>query len=119
MTKLTDIPGAREALPKKKHIDYPCDKDNVFLQAKREVIDEIESVHLEVDVEAIDIEALAAETHKIYCEAYEKRFGKPFWTNGDYSKLDEPTKEYDRHFVRWAIKRFLVDYSKWARLVRK
>lgn len=53
-----------------------------------------------------DIEALAAETHKIYCEAYEKRHGKPYWTNGDYSKLDEPTKEYDRFFVRWAIKRF-------------
>ena len=55
-----------------------------------------------------DIEALSAETHKIYCEAYQKRHGKPYWTNGDYSKLDEETKEYDRHFVRWAITRFAL-----------
>ena len=54
----------------------------------------------------LNIEALAAETHQIYCQAYKERFGKEYWTGGDYSKLDEPTKEYDRLFVKWAISRF-------------
>ena len=51
------------------------------------------------------IEALAAEVHGIYCVEYEKRFGKPYWTGADYSKLDEPTKDYDRAFVRWHLER--------------
>ena len=50
-------------------------------------------------------EMLAAEIHAVYCRAYEKRFGKPYWTGGDYSKLDEPTKDYDRAFVDWHIAR--------------
>jgi hypothetical protein len=50
-----------------------------------------------------DIEVLSAEIHKCYCRAYEKRYGKPYWTNGDYSKLDEPTKDYDREMARWHI----------------
>lgn len=47
------------------------------------------------------IEKLSAEIHKCYCRAYERRFGKPYWTNGDYSKLDEPTKDYDREMAKW------------------
>ena len=46
-------------------------------------------------------EALAADVHRVYCRQYEKRFGKPYWTDGDFAKLDEPTKEYDRAFVKW------------------
>lgn len=62
-----------------------------------------------------DFEALAAEIHVVYCEEYEKRFGKPYWTNGDYSKLDEPTKNYDRNLVRWYLSKVssvhkLLDY---------
>lgn len=49
------------------------------------------------------MEALSAEVHKVYCEQYEKDNGKPYWTNGEYSKLDERTKEYDRNIVRWHL----------------
>ncbi|MBU2118768.1 MAG: hypothetical protein KJ954_14365 [Alphaproteobacteria bacterium] len=49
------------------------------------------------------IEKLAAEVHGVYCRAYQERFNKPYWTGGDYSKLEEATKEYDRAFVRWHL----------------
>ncbi len=48
-------------------------------------------------------EEISAEIHKCYCKAYEKRFGKPYWTNGDYSLLDELTKDYDREFADWHL----------------
>ena len=51
------------------------------------------------------VETLAAEIHKVYCIAYAKRFRKPYHTNGDYSKLDEATKEYDRAFARWHMEK--------------
>ena len=44
-------------------------------------------------------EELSAKIHKIYCVQYEKDNGKPYWTNGDYSKLDEKTKQYDRNIA--------------------
>ncbi len=50
-----------------------------------------------------ELEKVSAEIHKCYCRAYERRFGKPYWTNGDYSKLDEPTKDYDREMATWHI----------------
>ena len=50
-----------------------------------------------------EVEALAAEIHGIYCKQYEKNFGKPYKTNGDYYLLDEPTKDYDRAFVLWHL----------------
>ena len=49
------------------------------------------------------IEEVSADIHKCYCRAYERRFGKPYWTNGDYSKLDEPTKDYDREMAIWEL----------------
>lgn len=48
-------------------------------------------------------EELSAEIHKCYCRAYERRFGKPYWTNGNYSKLDESTKDYDREMADWHL----------------
>lgn len=48
-----------------------------------------------------DDEALAAEVHGVYCAQYEKNFGAPYWTGGDYAKLDEPVKAYDRALVAW------------------
>lgn len=53
-----------------------------------------------------DIEKISAEIHGVYCKQYQKNNGSPYRTNGDYSKLDEPTKDYDRVLVRWIIKRF-------------
>ena len=46
------------------------------------------------------IEELSEAVHKAYCRQYEKKHSKPYWTNGDYSKLDEETKEFDRVTVR-------------------
>jgi len=53
--------------------------------------------------EAKLIEELSAEIHKCYCRAYERRYGKPYWTNEDYSKLEEATKDYDREMARWHL----------------
>lgn len=47
----------------------------------------------------IVLEEKAAKIHQIYCVQYEKEHGKPYWTGGDYSKLDEAAKEYDRNIV--------------------
>ncbi len=41
-------------------------------------------------------EKLAEIVHKAYCKEYERQKGEPYWTNGDYSLLDEDTKEFDR-----------------------
>ena len=46
-----------------------------------------------------EFEKLAEKVHKVYCEQYLKDNGKPYWTEGDYSKLDERTKQYDRNIV--------------------
>jgi len=51
----------------------------------------------------LDIEELAALVHKAYCEEYELKHGVPYWTNGDYNKLDEKVKSYDRATVRAVI----------------
>lgn len=50
-------------------------------------------------------ESLAAEIHRVYCTAYEKRFGKPYFTNGDYNLLEEPVKDYDRALADFIIER--------------
>lgn len=49
-------------------------------------------------------EELAAQVHHIYCVQYEKDRGTPYWTEGDYNKLDERTKQYDRNIVDWHLK---------------
>jgi len=48
----------------------------------------------------LDIEVLSEAVHKAYCADYLKRKGRCYWTGGDYSKLDEETKEIDRATVR-------------------
>ena len=55
-------------------------------------------------MKAKKLEILSEKVHQVYCEQYEKDHGKPYWTNGDYSKLDEKTKEYDRAIVRLMVK---------------
>lgn len=47
-----------------------------------------------------DIEGLAESVHRAYCANYLARTGAPYWTNGDYSRLDDETKEIDRATVR-------------------
>jgi len=46
------------------------------------------------------IEECSEAVHQAYCENYLERKGEPYWTGGDYSKLDEETKEIDRATVR-------------------
>lgn len=65
---------------------------------------------------AEEIEVLAAEVHGVYCKQYEKNFGKPYRTGGDYSILEEPVKDYDRAFVRWHLERIASLESANARL---
>lgn len=50
-----------------------------------------------------EIETLSAEVHQLYCAQYLKDHGKKYWTGGDYSKLEERVKEYDRNIVRWHL----------------
>ncbi len=51
-----------------------------------------------------EIEELASQIHQVYCEYYKNRHGKNYWTNGDYDKLDEATKEADRYMARFILK---------------
>jgi hypothetical protein len=44
-------------------------------------------------------ERFASAVHEAYCESYQEREGKPYWTGGDYTRLDERAKEIDRRTV--------------------
>lgn len=48
----------------------------------------------------VDIETICKAVHKAYCEERIRQKKEPYWTGGDYSKLDEATKDYDRAIVR-------------------
>lgn len=67
------------------------------------VVDYQEQLLVRGVVENPDIEKIAAAVHKSYCVQYEKKHGTAYWTNGDYNKLDEPTKEFDRVTVRTVL----------------
>jgi len=62
-------------------LEHECDKREARIEALEK---------------PVDVEAIAEKVHIAYCEQYKRRKGEPYWTNGDYSKLDEATKEYDR-----------------------
>ena len=57
-------------------------------------------------MKAEEFEALSEKIHQIYCKQYLKDKGEEYWTKGDYSKLDDRVKEYDR-----AIVRFIIEYA--------
>jgi len=46
------------------------------------------------------IEKRSKAVHQAYCKGYIAKHGKPYWTGGDYSRLDNETKEIDRCTVR-------------------
>lgn len=50
-----------------------------------------------------NIEELAAEVHKAYCKVYEEQKGCPYWTMGDYDRLSEGSKEFDRATAKAVI----------------
>jgi len=47
-----------------------------------------------------DIEIICEKVHKAYCKYHLENKGTEYWTKGDYSKLTEEGKEYDRRTVR-------------------
>lgn len=49
------------------------------------------------------MEKLAEAVHRAYCKSYALRTGKEYWTKGDYSCLDEATKQIDRETVKAVI----------------
>ena len=55
----------------------------------------------------IDLEKIAAEVHKAYCDNYLERKGKPYHTGGDFNLLDDETKEIDRATVRAVLQQVL------------
>jgi len=46
------------------------------------------------------LEECAEAVHKSYWAYHLKNKGEEYWTKGDYSKLDEPTKQIDRETVK-------------------
>ncbi len=44
-------------------------------------------------------EQWAEKCHHAWCKEFYHQEGKPYWTNGDYSKLNSETKDYDRVMV--------------------
>lgn len=49
------------------------------------------------------VETLASMVHKAYCKEYKRQKGKPYWTKGDYDKLDDNIKEFDRVTVHTVL----------------
>ena len=56
------------------------------------------------ELEAELIDRMAERIHKAYCQYQIDANREPYWTKGDYSKLDERTKEIDRYTARAALK---------------
>ena len=52
----------------------------------------------------IAMEKIAKAVHKAYCDEFERQKGYRYWTNGNYDKLPEETKEYDRVTIRAVLK---------------
>ena len=61
---------------------------------------EVENKQLREVLESPDIEKISEAVHKSYCKQYKIKHSKEYWTGGNYSKLDEATKEFDRATVR-------------------
>lgn len=67
-----------------------------------------------------ELEKLAEEVHHLYCAQYLKDHGEEYWTKGDYSKLEERIKEYDRNIVRWHLEALtLADKQGYMRALRE
>lgn len=63
------------------------------------------SIHDKPPAHQEGLEALSEEIHHLYCAQYLKDHGKPYWTEGNYSKLDERTKECDRNIARFIARK--------------
>ena len=55
----------------------------------------------EQDIEIVyAMEPLAEAVHQGYCSYYAVNHGQEYWTKGDYTLLDEETKQIDRETVK-------------------
>lgn len=57
-----------------------------------------------------EVEKMAERVHHVYCDYHLAVRGVPYWTNGDYSKLEEKVKEADRYMARFflnVLKRYM------------
>ena len=50
------------------------------------------------------VEVLSREVHKAYCDERIRQGKPPYYTGGDYNKLDEETKDFDRATVRAVLR---------------
>ena len=57
-----------------------------------------------IGLDNVDIEPICADVHKAYCQSRLDQGREEYWTRGDYSRLDEETKEIDRYTVRSVLK---------------
>ncbi len=58
------------------------------------------------------IELICEAVHKAYCDERLKQHRETYWTGGDYNKLDEATKDYDRETVKAVLKAINYDSLK-------
>ena len=72
----------------------------------------INRVYMTLSKYSEKVEKLAERVHWAYCASYEARHGTPYWTKGDYSLLDDETKEIDRVVVRAVIAGIKEDLGK-------
>ena len=54
-------------------------------------------------MEAEQLEFICEKVHQAYCVERIRQGKPPYWTGGDYSKLDDNAKELDRATVRAVI----------------
>lgn len=59
-----------------------------------------------------NIEKICEAVHKAYCKYHIEHKGKEYWTKGDYNKLNEEGKEYDRRTVKAVLKEITPLYLK-------
>lgn len=104
MVKLTDLEGAKEALPKRNDADCNDYKDIDFEMGFNSACDSLNNIHLEVDVEAMAKEMWKTKNLKT------KYLNCP---NNEYRNI---TFIEFRKLVRDCVS---TTIPKWARLVRK
>ena len=61
-----------------------------------------------VRLDGIDVEPLSEAVHKAYCKYHIEHKGEEYWTKGDYNKLNEEGKEYDRRTVKAVLSQAIV-----------
>ena len=59
----------------------------------------------------IDIEGICEKVHKAYCKYHLENKGTEYWTKGDYNKLTEEGKEYDRRTVGAVINAIIQSFG--------